>query len=168
MNLIEDGKGICECFQSELIKWEKLKLHSNLFLWEGLKFFISILFNFLLSTVCWKQKLKHLVWGKLSENSACHSGIFLEADYNVAALRLFRCPFNTIRSKKALEVLVGLQGVLDSDGAWSFQGLDQPLKFLPWTQASEVCTWGIRLQYFHWRAFSVLRLAVCTAWSVGR
>lgn len=89
----------------------------------------------------------------------CHSGIFLEADYNIGALGLLRCPFNTLRSKKALEVLVRLQGVLDSGGAWSFQGLDQPLKFLPWTQGSEVCTWGIRLQHFHWRAFSVLRLS---------
>lgn len=75
--------------------------------------------------------MKRLVWGKLSENSDCHSGSFLEADYNIAALGLFRCSFNTVRSIKTLEVLVGLQGVWDSESAWSFQGLDQPLKFLP-------------------------------------
>lgn len=77
--------------------------------------------------------MKHLVWGKLSENSDCHSGSFLEVDYSIAALGLFRYSFNTIRSINSLEELVGLQGVLDSNVTWSFQGLDQPLKFLPET-----------------------------------
>lgn len=34
MYLTEDGKGICQYFQSQLIKWGKLKLHCNLFLQE--------------------------------------------------------------------------------------------------------------------------------------
>lgn len=129
MNPTEDGKGICECFQSKLIKWEKLKVCSNFFYKREI--FCKHSIYFLSSTFWWKQKMKRLVWGKLSENSDCHSGSFLEADYNIAALGLFRCSFNTVRSIKTLEVLVGLQGVWDSESAWSFQGLDQPLKFLP-------------------------------------
>lgn len=45
MNPTEDGKGICECFQSKLIKWEKLKVCSNFFFTRG-KFSVSILFIF--------------------------------------------------------------------------------------------------------------------------
>lgn len=75
--------------------------------------------------------MKHLVWDKLSENSVCHSGRLLQADYSVVTFGLLGYCFNTMRRIKALEVLAGLQGVLDSDGAGSFLGLDQPLKFLP-------------------------------------
>lgn len=108
--------------------------------------------------------------GKLSKNPDCDSVSFLEADDKITAFGLVRCGFHTIRNIEALETSLGLQGVLDSDGAWSFQRLHQPFKFLSLTQVSGVWAYGRRrllLLSMKIRAFSVLRSTVRTIWSVG-
>lgn len=71
-----------------------------------------------------------LLLGKLSENPDCHSGSFLEAEDKITALGTVRGSFHIIGIIEALGDLAGLQGVLDSGGACSFQGQDQPFKFL--------------------------------------
>lgn len=133
--MLLSGNGMCECLLSKVIRWGKLiKLHSNPFRRQRQKVSKRMTFQFFKKTSLLKTEYGTSFLGKLSKNPDCASGCFLEADDKITAFGLVRCGLHTIGNIEALETSLGLQGVLDSDCPWSFQGLDQPFKFLPLTR----------------------------------